>query len=212
MSTAPVRYPFVRQGTPTVNAGSAAASWRGNSLAPLRSFPSLGGQSFVARANGRYGVVDRKRGPLLGSARGTLDTWFTMGSGAHSVVLAQSGPSASVGPLMTLGVNAAGQAVGTLHNSAGVVVAAWAATTMLGVPVGGLIHMAVAWDALAPFNGLHHVSVVVNDVAMPLASFSVAPTGPWVPFQPTYLATGNGAETGFDGQMFVTQASGRVSL
>jgi hypothetical protein len=206
------RYVDVRPGAPTVNITTGAASWRGNSLAPLRTFPTLAGQSFAAPGSGRFGVVDARVGPRVGSARGTIDTWFKMGSGADSVVIAQSAYSTTSAPLITLGVNASGQAVGSIHSATGATVAAWAATTMASNAPGALVHLTVAWDATRPINGLHHVSVVVNGVALPVTGFTTAPLAPWPSFQPIYLATGAVTETSFDGEMIITQASPSVSL
>jgi hypothetical protein len=203
----PGRLVDFRQGTPVASITASAASWRGNSMAPLRSYPILAGQSFVARGNGRFNLVDPQVGPRVGAARGTLDVWFTMGSGAHSIVIAQSAYATTVAPLITLGVNAAGQAVGSVHDVGGITVAAWAATTMAGFAQGALIHMTVAWGAARPISGVHHVSVTMNDVAMPESSLVTVPLAPWVPFQPLYLTTGNVTETGFDGEMLITQAS-----
>jgi hypothetical protein len=206
------RFVDFRPGAPTVSIASSAASWRGNSLAPLRTFPTLAGQSFSVGGSGRFGVVDARVGPRIGAARGTIDVWFRMGSGADSVVIAQSAYSTTGAPLITLGVNASGQAVGSIHNSAGATVAAWAATTMASNAQGALIRMTVAWDATRPINGLHHVSVLVNGVAMPVSNFTTAPLAPWPSFQPIYVATGAVTETGFDGEMILTQASPTVSL
>lgn len=151
-------------------------------------------------------------GPRIGAARGTIDVWFRMGSGADSVVILQSAYATTSAPLITIGVNASGQAVGTIHNAAGTSVAAWAATTLGNNAQGALVHMTVAWDSTRPINGLHHVSVVTNGVAMPVASFTTAPLAPWTTFQPLYVATGVVAETGFDGEMILTQASLNVSV
>lgn len=206
------RFVDFRPGAPTVNITSGAASWRGTSLAPLRTFPTLRGQSLAVRGSGRFGVVDARVGPRVGSARGTLDTWFRMGSGADSIVIAQSAYSTTSAPLITLGVNGSGQAVGSIHNSTGAVVAAWTAATMANNPQGALVNMKVAWDATRPINGLHHVTVVVNGVAMPVTSFTTAPLAPWTSFQPVYIATGVVTETAFDGEMIITQASPSVSV
>jgi len=166
----------------------------------------------VAQGSGRFGVVDPRVGPRIGAARGTIDVWFRMGSGADSVVILQSAYATTSAPLITIGVNASGQAVGTIHNAAGTSVAAWAATTLGNNAQGALVHMTVAWDSTRPINGLHHVSVVTNGVAMPVASFTTAPLAPWTTFQPLYVATGVVAETGFDGEMILTQASLNVSV
>lgn len=206
------RYVDFRSGVPTVSLTGAAASWRGNSLAPLRTFPTLPGQTFAAVGSGRFGLIDKRIGPRVVGACGTIDVWFRMGSGADSVVVLQSAYSTTSAPLITLGVNGAGQAVGTFHNGTGGVVAAWAATTLASNPEGALVHMAVAWDATRPINGLHHVTVVTNGITMPVAGFSTAPLAVWPPFVPTYLAAGTVTETGFDGEVFLTQASTRVSL
>jgi hypothetical protein len=166
----------------------------------------------MASGAGRFGVVDPRVGPRIGAARGTIDVWFKMGSGADSVAIAQSAYATTSAPLITIGVNASGQAVGSIHNSAGATVAAWAATTMASNAQGMLVHMTVAWDATRPINGLHHVTVVTNGVTMPVANFTTAPLAPWPSFQPIYLATGVVTETGFDGEMILIQASPIVSV
>lgn len=212
MSTLPTaRVIDARPGVPTATLTASAATWRGNSMAPNRSFPALTGQSFVGRGNGRFGLVDQV-GPRVSAARGTLDCWFKMGSGADNIVIAQSGYSSTTAPLITMGVNASGQATGAIQSASGTTVAAWAATTMDSNAQNALLHMQVAWDALAAISGLHHVKVRVNGVAMATANFTTAPLANWVPFQPLYLATGTVTETGFDGEMILTQAALNVVI
>lgn len=150
--------------------------------------------------------------PRVGSVRGTIDCWFKMGSGADSIVLAQSVYSSTTPPLITVGVSATGRATGSIQDAAGTTVAAWTAATMGANAQGILIHMQVAWDAGAAISGLYHVRVVVNDVAMPVADFTTAPLTNWTPFQPTYVTTGLFTETAFDGEMIVTQASAGTAL
>lgn len=201
------RYVDARPGVPTASITASAATWRGNSMAPLRSFPILAHQSFVARGNGRFGLIDTRIGPRVGAARGTIDCWFKMGTGADSVVLLQSVYSSTASPLITLGVNGSGQATGSIQDGSGTAVAVWTATTMGTIGQNGLVHLQLAWDAPAGV-----VKVRTNGVAVPATAFSTAPPATWIPFQPLYLATGNVTETAFDGEMILTQASLRVVI
>jgi len=200
------RYVEARLGTPISTAPANAATWRGSSMPLPRSFPVLTGQSFVVWASGRFQALEDSV-PRVGSTRGTLDCWFKMGTGADSLVLAQSVYSSTTPPLITVGVDATGRATGSIQDAAGATVAAWTAGTMGANAQGALVHMQVAWDALAPIHGLYHVKVIVNDVAMPAGDFTTPPLSAWTAFQPTYVTTGVFTETAFDGELILTQAS-----
>lgn len=181
-------------------------------MAPQRSFPTLPEQGFAVPGNGRFGVIDPGVGPRICGAHGTIDCWFKMGSGADTVVLAQSGYSSTTAPLITMGVNGSGQATGSIQDVAGTTVAAWTAASMAANAQGVLVHMQVAWSATATINGVHHVKVHLNDVFMPVTDFTTAPVANWSPFQPLYLTTGTVTETGFDGEMILTQVSLKVVI
>jgi hypothetical protein len=109
-------------------------------------------------------------------------------------------------------VNGSGQATGSIQDAAGTTVAAWAATSMGTNAQNVLIHMEVAWNALATINGIHHVKVHVNGASMPVTDFTTPPVANWTPFQAIYLATGTVTETAFDGEMILTQASLIVTI
>jgi hypothetical protein len=132
--------------------------------------------------------------------RGTIDCWFKMGSGASSVALIQSAYGSTATPLITVGVNASGQATGSVQDRSGAAKAAWAAGSMGVLAQGALVHLQMAWDA-----SLFVVKTMVNGVSMPTTDFTTAALASWVPFQPTYLTTGIYTETAFDGEMILTQ-------
>lgn len=132
--------------------------------------------------------------------RGTIDCWFTMGSGAASVALIQSAYGYAATPLITMGVNASGQPTGSVQDGSGASKAAWTAGSFGVVAQGTLVHLQMAWDA-----SLFLVRTLANGVVMPAADFTTAPLASWVPFQPTYLTTGMFTGTGFDGEMILTQ-------
>jgi hypothetical protein len=180
-------------------------------MARQRSFPTLRDQSLVAKANCRFRLLDD---PFLrvSGVRGTIDCWFTMGSSSDAIVLSQSVASSSTAPLINVAVNATGQATGYIQNVGGATVAFWDATSMATHAAGALIHMQFAWDSTAPIHGLYHAKVIVDGVVMPATDFTTPPLTTWVPFQPTYLTTGTFTETGYDGDMILTQASLKVVI
>lgn len=194
-----------RQSAPVSSLTVSAASWRGTSMTQ-KAFTTLTNASFQGRGNGRFSLNDGK-GLRIGASKGTIDTEFRMGSGASTVVLVQSSYSSTTAPLITIGVNSSGQAVGSIQDIAGTTAAAWAATTMGTIPRTVNVRMQVAWDCSAPIDGAHHVWVVVNGRPMPHFDFTTAPVTSWAPFQPLYVTTGLYCETGFDGEMLFTQAS-----
>jgi hypothetical protein len=197
------------QATVTANIAASAASWRGSSQGPHQVFPLLAGHSYSARASGRWPLIQPT--PGVSAARGTVDVWLDMGSGASTVLILHSVANPATAPFHTLGINASGQATGTLRDINGTTVAAWAATTHTAVIQGRPVHMQVAWDALAPIDGLRHVKVIVNDVAVPAASYTTNPVTPWAPFVPGYLSTGKHAAA-FDGEMLLTQLATKVVI
>lgn len=205
------RYVEARTATPTATPTASAATWRGSPMPLPRSFPVLSEQSFIVKANGRFPVFQDSV-PRVGSTRGTLDCWFKMGSGADSLVLAQSVYASTTAPLITVGVSATGRATGSIQDAAGTTVAAWTAATLAANAQGSFVHMQVAWDALVAISGLYHVKVIVNDVVMPAADFTTPPLATWTAFQPTYVTTGLFTETAFDGEMILTQASLKVVI
>ena len=193
---------------PTVVAAvtGSAATWRGVSQGH-QVFPLIPGHSYSARGNGRW--------PLLtggvSAARGTIDVWLDMGSGASTVLILHADPNPATAPFHTLGINASGQSTGTLRNNLGATVAAWAATTHAAVIQGRPVHIQVAWDAVAPIEGSRHVKVIVNDVLVPTASYTTNPVTPWTPFVPAYMSTGRHAAA-FDGEMLLTQLATKVVI
>lgn len=205
------RYVEAKQATPTSTVSANAATWRGRSMNQPRSFPLLQGSSFGCNASLRCNLLT---GPLpsVAGVRGTFDVWFRMGSGADSIVMAHSVESTATAPVINVAVGATGKATGLIQDAGGATQAAWTAASMAANAAGALVHMQMAWDSSEAISGLYHVKVIVNDVVMPVTDFTTAPLTSWTPFQPAYLSTGVFTESGFDGEMILTQASLKVVI
>lgn len=171
-------------------------------------FPVLSGHAYAVRGDGRWNLSSATG---ITAARGTIDVWLDMGSGAATFLVLHATPDPAVPPFHTLGVNAAGQVTGTFCDSLGVAVAAWAGTTHVEVTKGRPLHIQVAWDALGSINGAQHMRVNSNDIGVPVAGFGTNPITPWQPFIPAYLSTGKYAAE-YDGEILLTQISTQVVI
>lgn len=203
------RFVQTTRAVPTAAVTASAATWRGNSHGPDRVFPLLPSHSYSARGDGRWDLVDPT--PGVSAARGTVDVWLDMGSGSSTIIVLHSVANPATAPFHTFGVNASGQSTGTLRNSVGTTVAAWEAGTHAAVVQGRPLHIQIAWDSVAPIDSVRHVKVIVNDVVVPLASYTTNPITPWTPFVPAYMSTGRYAAA-FDGEIMLTQLATRVVI
>jgi hypothetical protein len=134
-----------------------------------------------------------------------------MGSGSSTIIVLHSVANPATAPFHTFGVNASGQSTGTLRNSVGTTVAAWEAGTHAAIVQGRPLHIQIAWDCVAAIDSVRHVKVIVNDVVVPLASYTTNPITPWTPFVPAYMSTGRYAAT-FDGEIMLTQLATKVVI
>lgn len=195
---------------PITSVTASAATWRGTSLS-RRAFATLPNETFRGPGNGRFSLLSGQ-GPRLGFTQGSIATVFRRGTGAATVVLVQSSYSSVAAPLITLGVNAEGHAVGSIQDIAGTTVAAWTASRVSAVPERGVMHLQLTWDSSTPVDGESHVWVDVNGVQMIEEDFTTLPVDPWSPFRPLYITTGVYCEAGFDGEMFLTQGTAKAPV